>query len=116
MATLDFDEIGKFMKESFQPERSKEIDFSVQIEINDIEDGIWHLQIKDQNCQVEKGGLISENAKLSVGQADLLNLLAGHLNPTFAFFTGRIKLSGDQSGLLKMISLFDFNKKSSIIY
>ena len=108
---IDFDEIAQLLEESFQAEKSNGIDFGVQIGINDIEDGIWHLQIKNMNCQVGRGNLISENTKISVSQADLLNLLAGQLNPTLAFFTGRIKLSGDQSGILKMISLFDFNKE-----
>jgi putative sterol carrier protein len=41
----------------------------------------------------------------------LLRLLRGDLNPTLAVFTGKIGLSGNQAGLLKLTSLFDIDKE-----
>jgi putative sterol carrier protein len=111
MEKQKFDEIASLVKDSFIAENSIGIDFCVQLEIVGDESGNWYLKIKEQKCQIESGIDPQANAQVKIQQEDLIKLIQGKLALTMAFFTGKIKISGDQSGLLKMVSLFNIDKE-----
>ena len=108
---IEMAQFVQFAQESFRPERSAGTDFCVQLEIEGDKSEIWAAVIRDQTFRITQGEILNWNARVQASRADLFKLLRGELNPAVAFFTGRVKISGDQGGLLKMISLFDFDKE-----
>jgi putative sterol carrier protein len=106
-----FQDIARLVNDSFIAENSVGIDFCVQLEIIGGTNENWYLKIKGQKCQIENGIDPQANAQVKIQQEDLIKLMQGKLKLTMAFFTGKIKISGDQSGLLKMVSLFNIDKE-----
>ena len=58
---------------------------------------------------VEGSSVSNENkdadSTISISQDDLADLLAGELNPTTAFMTGKIKVAGDMGVAMKLGSI-----------
>jgi Putative sterol carrier protein len=112
MQNIDYSPLIQFIQSAFQPEAAVGMDFTVKLTITGAQDESWLMQIKNGQCTVERGaGLGTPDAEIALSQENLLRLLSGDLNPTLAMFTGKIHLSGDQSGLLKLASLFDVDKE-----
>ena len=111
MSKVNFEEVVGFIKDSFLSENAAGINYSVQLEIADENIDRWYLRIRDQKCDIEKGVDPETNANIQIKYDDMITLIKGELNPAMAYFTGRIKISGDQSGLLKLASLFNIDKE-----
>ena len=111
MNDLNISEISLFIKDSFIFEKAAGIDFSVQLELTGSENEYWYLLVQNQTCKIEQGSIPNSNAQVILEKENLIHLIKGELNPSMAFFTGKIKISGDQSGLFRIVSLFNINKE-----
>ncbi len=111
MNDLNISEISLFIKDSFISEKAAGIDFSAQLELIGSENEYWYLLVQNQTCKIEQGSIPNSNAQVILEKENLIHLIKGELNPSMAFFTGKIKISGDQSGLFRIVSLFNINKE-----
>ena len=111
MSKINFEGIAGLLKESFLSENAVGINYCVQLEIAGENIDQYYLQIRNQKCDIEAGTSSQVNASIQINDDDILKLIKGELNPALAYFTGRIKVSGDQSGLLKLASLFNIDKE-----
>lgn len=111
MHNINIEEFAGLLKKSFLPENAAGINYCVQLEIVGEKVEQYYLQIKDQRCDIAEGTNSQANSRIHITDEDILKLFIGELNPAVAYFAGRIKVSGDQSGLLKLASLFNIDKE-----
>ena len=111
MHNINIEEFAGLLKESFLPENAAGINYCVQLEIAGEKVKQYYLQVRNQSCDIEEGTNPQANSSIQIADEDILKLIKGELNPALAYFTGRIKVSGDQSGLLKLASLFNIDKE-----
>lgn len=66
-------------------------------------------QLKIENGQVEYGEGVAFDAKCTLQMSDenFLKLVEGNLNPTMAFMTGKLKISGDLGLAMKLQSILE---------
>jgi len=111
MANVNYSPLIDLIQKSFRSEAALGVDFSVNLTITGEKEETWFLQIKAGKCVIQNANGASADAQVALSQDNLLHLLRGDMNPTLAVFTGKIHLSGNQSGLLKLTSLFDIDKE-----
>lgn len=106
MTEFKADELIQLLKDSFISEASAGINSSIQLDLSGPDGGQWYLRIKDRQMKVENGVDEEPDAEISTTTSDLAAIITGKLDPLKAFFSGRIRISGDQSAVVKMMSLF----------
>lgn len=111
MTNINIAEIAHLSEEAFQHDNALGMDFSVNLTISGETDQEWSLQIIEQKCIIKPGSLPDSDSQVSISEENLIRLITGDLNPAMALITGRIKLSGNQNGLLKLVPLFDIDKE-----
>jgi putative sterol carrier protein len=106
MKELNIDELIQIVKASFVKENSEGVDTCIQANLTGAGGGQWYMRIKDQMVDIQTGAADDARAVVKVDSKDFLGLLSGELDPIKAFITGKIKIIGDQSAVIKMVSLF----------
>jgi putative sterol carrier protein len=84
------------MKEHFIPEKAGGESAVIQYDVK-APDAVHTFQIKvaGGKCEVSKGASGPARVTLALSFPDFLRLVSGKLNGMQAFFTGKLKLSGD---------------------
>jgi putative sterol carrier protein len=104
MAIDDLKNVWDGLQESFHPERAKGIDAEIQMEIEG--EGEYYLVIREQKLSAETGKAPNPRLTLKAKQEDLVAIFEGKLDPSTAFFQGRLNVKGDMSLALKLVSFF----------
>jgi putative sterol carrier protein len=86
----------------FNPEKAKEVDVTVQVNISGPKGGNWMVEIKDQKLTVREGNPASPKLTIGMTDADFLDLVNDKLSTQKAFFTGKISFKGDIALALKL--------------
>jgi putative sterol carrier protein len=68
--------------------------------------GNFYITMKDGKAASTAGSAENPNLTLTISGTDWRALLKGELEPTMAFMTGKIKVSGDMALLMKFPKLF----------
>jgi putative sterol carrier protein len=68
--------------------------------------GNWQLIMKDGAATAVEGTADAPKLTLTISASDWVKLLKGELEPTMAFMTGKIKVAGDMSLLMKFPKMF----------
>jgi len=89
---------------SFHPERAKGIDAEIQLELEG--EGAYYLVIRDQKVSAETGTAPNPRLTLKAKKADLVAIFEGKLDPSTAFFQGKLNIKGDMNLALQLISFF----------
>jgi putative sterol carrier protein len=89
-------EVFEGMKRHFLPEKAGDQKAVIQYNVK-APDAIHTYQIKVEaaQCAVSKGTTEPARVTLTLGFADFLRLVSGKLNAVQAYFTGKLKVSGD---------------------
>jgi putative sterol carrier protein len=84
------------MKEHFLPEKAAGQSAVIQYDVK-APDGVHTYQIKVEagKCEISKGSSGPARVTLALAFPDFLRLVSGKLNGMQAFFSGKLKLSGD---------------------
>lgn len=83
------------MPPRFDPEAAAGLDAVFQFDVYGEEAGQWYLVIKDATCRIEEGRHSSPNVTLTMGSADFVDMMLGNLSGQQAFFSGKLRISGD---------------------
>jgi putative sterol carrier protein len=67
--------------------------------------GTWKVDVTDGQVKVAEGG-DSADATISASEETFERIIAGDLNPTSAYMTGKIKIKGDMGAAMKLQKLF----------
>ena len=67
--------------------------------------GTWKVDVQDSGVNVTEGDTDGATT-LTIAEDDFTRLVAGELNPTTAFMTGKLKVKGDMGAAMKLQKLF----------
>jgi putative sterol carrier protein len=89
-------EVFEGMKKHFLPEKAGDQTAVIQYNVK-APDAVHTYQVKVEaaQCQVSKGTTDPARVTLTLAFPDFLRLVSGKLNAVQAYFTGRLKVSGD---------------------
>jgi putative sterol carrier protein len=94
------------MPEVFRPRRARGVNAVIQFQLSGEGGGKWYATIKDGTCVVTEGVSDTAQATIMMDASDYVALATGKLGHMKAFFSGRVKTSGDFTLLRKMQSWF----------
>ena len=97
------------LQEAFIPEKAEGMKGVFQCHVTGVENGDWLMKVENATCSIQSGTVVNPKATLELADKDLGDLLYGKLDPLKAFFTGRIRLSGDTGAVIKLLSMFHLN-------
>lgn len=67
--------------------------------------GTYHLEVRNGKAEAGPGALAAPNCTITMAATDFLDMMAGKLNATSAFMSGKLKLKGDIGLAMKLQSL-----------
>ncbi len=99
-------EILEAMPSRFNPDAAAGLDAVFQFDISGDQAGQWHLIVKDQVCQIVEGSHASPNVTFSMASNDFVDMMTGKVSGQAAFFSGKLRVSGDLMMAQRLESLF----------
>ena len=106
MADLTVSEFIARMATAFVPEKAAGIDATIQLKLTGAQPGEWFIEIKDNQCTVNKGTANAAKLTVSADGADLIKIFSGQLDGMQAFMQGKLRIAGDMNLALKLLNLF----------
>jgi putative sterol carrier protein len=100
------EQVFEVMPSRFNKNAAQGVNATYQFELTGDDGGTYHVDIKDQACEVKKGPAASPNITITMAASDYLDMINGKLNPQMAFMGGKLKIKGDMSLALKMQQIF----------
>ncbi len=100
----DIQRIFDSLSTKFHPERAMGISGDIQVEI--IGEGDYYLSIRDQKISFATGKIPGALVTLRATSSDLEAIFMRKLDPTAAFFQGRLTVQGDMGLAMKLPGLF----------
>ncbi len=94
-----FEEIGK--KAAANPAKIAGLKANFQFELSGDDGGTFHANIADGKAEVGPGPT-QANVTILMSAADFKAMVAGTLNATQAFMTGKLKIQGDMSLAMRL--------------
>ncbi|MGB1253491.1 MAG: SCP2 sterol-binding domain-containing protein [Candidatus Promineifilaceae bacterium] len=80
------------------------LDMSILFDLSGDGGGQWTLTVADGAANVTDGPSDDPTATLKMVASDYQSMALGKLNPMTAFMTGKVKVEGDLSAVMKMQS------------
>jgi putative sterol carrier protein len=105
---MTVEETFKRIQSSFNSAAAAGLTKTIQLNLSGAQSGQWALRIANQQCELIPGGVEKPDLTLTLSDENWLALVQGRLNPMSAFFSGKIKASGDLALAPRLSSLFKF--------
>jgi len=90
------------LPERFKPEKAKDIEVIVQVNLTGNIPSEWVITVKDQKIQVIQGSTVESTLALKMSEEVFLDLVNGELSVEKAFFSGKVNFKGDITMALKL--------------
>lgn len=81
------------------------INATVVFELSGDNGGAWTLNVADGKASVDEGAAADAAATIKMSDTDYVAMTNGDLNPMMAFMSGKIKVEGDMSTVMKLQSI-----------
>jgi putative sterol carrier protein len=94
------------MRQSFQAEKAKGVHASYQWELSGPNGGEWWIDVNDGTYKMGKGKIDNPSVTFMTSDKNWVALSNGTLGGKWAFFTGRLKIRGDQNLARKLDEIF----------
>jgi putative sterol carrier protein len=104
--TITVAELFEKMPAAFLPEKAAGVDAIIQFKFTGEQAGDWYITIKDNQCTVNQGIGSSPKLTLSAAGTDAVKVLTGEMDGMQAFMQGKLRLTGDMSLAMKLLSMF----------
>jgi putative sterol carrier protein len=104
MNTDDIQQVFEGLNATFVPERAKGMNVIIQIEV--IGEGDYNLSIRDQKLSLKTGKVPGARLTLRATSGDLEAIFQRKLDPTAAFFQGKLTVQGDMGLAMRLPGLF----------
>lgn len=99
-------EVFAGLQEKFSdPAKIKGTTAVFQFELSGGESANYYARFDDGTATVQEGVADSPDITISMDAEDFKSMVAGQLNPTMAFMSGKLKVKGDMSLAMKLQSL-----------
>ncbi|MBQ9512971.1 MAG: SCP2 sterol-binding domain-containing protein [Lachnospiraceae bacterium] len=93
---MKFDELVATVRERAQKTDVSNVDFlAVQINITGKTPGVFYVEVKDHQVNVEPYDYHDRNCAITMSMTDFKKMMDGKLDPMIAFGTGKLKVDGD---------------------
>lgn len=106
MAASNVAEAVDIMKSRFNPSAASGLNAVYQVNLTGAEPSQHYLAIKDGGLETAEGVHESPNITINMASSDFVAMTNGQLNPTMAYMSGKLKISGDMGLAMKMQSIF----------
>jgi putative sterol carrier protein len=97
-----FENIGK--KATANPAGLAGLAANFQFDLSGEDGGTWHANVAGGKIEVGEGPTTA-NVTIIMSAADFKGMVAGTLNATAAFMTGKLKIKGDMSLAMRLQSI-----------
>lgn len=94
------------MRKRFKEEKAKGIHARYQFNISGAAGGDWWIIVTGGTFEMGKGVLNAPDVTFVVSDRDWVRISNGKLNGTYAYFTGRLKISGSHGLAQKLDEMF----------
>lgn len=94
------------LPEHFNPNAASGVDAVFQFDISGEQGGQWYLVVKNQACEITKGTHPGPTVSYSIGGSDFIEMMTGRLSGQAAFFSGKLRVSGDLMMAQRLDGLF----------
>ncbi len=81
------------------------VNVAYQFDLSGDEEGTYQVIIRNEEVQVFDEVQEDPNCTLQLSDQNLLKLIAGNLNPTMAYMSGKLKIKGELGLALKLQSI-----------
>jgi putative sterol carrier protein len=92
----------KVLPNRFNPNKTKGVDVTVQINITGPNGGEWIVIIKDQKIEAKEGTHPSPMLMINMAEPDYMDVVNGKMSGEKAFLTGKLQLKGNLALALKL--------------
>jgi putative sterol carrier protein len=106
LSSLPLNEIMEKIPTAIKPEMAAGLDAVIQFRLAGDGGGDWHLTIKDGKSSIAQGIIEKPRVTVTATAQDFKNIVIGKTNPTQAFMTGKIKITGDMNLAMKLVNIF----------
>jgi len=94
------------MRQSFQAQKAKGVHARYQWDLSGPNGGEWWIDVNDGTYKMGKGKIDNPSVTFVTSDKDWVALSNGTLGGNWAFFTGRLKIRGDQNLARKLDEIF----------
>ncbi len=94
------------MRQSFQAQKAKGVHARYQWELSGPNGGQWWIDVNDGTYKMGKGKIDNPSVTFVTSDKNWVALSNGTLGGKWAFFTGRLKIRGDQNLARKLDEIF----------
>jgi putative sterol carrier protein len=101
--------IVEAMPSRFNPDAASGVDAVFQFDVSGEEVGQYYLVVKEQQCQIGEGMHASPNVTFTMASGDFIDMMTGKISGQAAFFSGKLRVSGDLMLAQRLASLFRTN-------
>ena len=99
-------EVFDGMRGSFQAAKAKGVHARYQWDLSGPHGGEWWIEVNDGTYKMGKGQIDHPNVTFRASDKDWVAICHDQLSGTWAYLTGRLKVSGDQNVARKLGELF----------
>jgi putative sterol carrier protein len=94
------------MRQSFQANKAKGVHARYQWELSGPNGGEWWIDVNDGTYKMGRGKIDNPSVTIVTSDKNWVALSNGTLGGKWAFFTGRLKIRGDQNLARKLDEIF----------
>ena len=94
------------MRQSFQAQKAKGVHARYQWELSGPNGGEWWINVNDGTYKMGRGKIDNPSVTFVTSDKNWVALSNGTLGGKWAFFTGRLKIRGDQNVARKLDEIF----------
>lgn len=91
----------------FKSDRAGDMNADVVFDLTGDGGGQWTVQISNGGCNVKEGAAADPAATVHMSADDYVAMMTGNLNPMMAFMSGKVKVEGDLSSVMKLQQVFE---------
>jgi putative sterol carrier protein len=89
------EEIIGFMQSNFIPGNASGVDAVFQLELSGDRTCFYYVVVKNGECQIKEGVHSRPTVTIDVSLTDLVDIMKGKIGAPAAFFSGKMRVSGD---------------------
>lgn len=103
---MTVEETFQTMQTLFNPAAAQGMNKTFQWNISGDQAGVYALKIENGTCELVKGGVEKPDVTFTLKDQDWLSMTEGKLDPQSAFFSGKLKVTGDIGLALRLQQIF----------
>jgi putative sterol carrier protein len=99
-------EIFDAMSNRFLPEQAGDLNATILFDLSGEGGGQWLLTIANRQAAVTRDAIPNPAMTFIADASDYVAIIGGQLNPMQAFMQGKVKVKGDMSLAIRLMSFF----------